>query len=441
MQFTSVSFLFTFLPIFLILYYITDPRFKNGVLLAASAVYYGVAVQWQLMPMLVLLCITLLTYVAGIAIERKPLRWLFPVMMVTLACVMVFFKCVDSGKLFPVGMSFYLFQIAAYLVSVFQGKMGAEKNVIHSGVQVIMFPKVTSGPLCDPVELQKQTASRTVTQKDFHRGLQLLIIGMALKVLIANRIGSLWNQASVIGYESISPAFAWLSLIGYAMKLYFDFFGYSVMAMGIGRMLGFRLPRNFDDPYISKSVSEFYRRWHVSLGLWFRNNIYIPMGGNRKGTLMTIFNLLVVWLFTGLWHGVGGNYLLWAGILAFFIVMERLFLRRWLEKIPVLPHIYTIFVILISWVPFAIGDFGLMKIFLGRLFGVGGAAASSEEFIYWLKEYAGLLIPGVLIMTGIPGKLWYWIEDSWLADVICFVLFWFCVYFIATASQDPFMYF
>jgi alginate O-acetyltransferase complex protein AlgI len=441
MQFTSVSFLFTFLPIFLILYYITDPRFKNGVLLAASAVYYGVAVQWQLMPMLVLLCITLLTYVAGIAIERKPLRWLFPVMMVTLACVMVFFKCVDGGKLFPVGMSFYLFQIAAYLVSVFQGKMGAEKNVIHYGVQVIMFPKVTSGPLCDPVELQKQTASRTVTQKDFHRGLQLLIIGMALKVLIANRIGSLWNQASVIGYESISPAFAWLSLIGYAMKLYFDFFGYSVMAMGIGRMLGFRLPRNFDDPYISKSVSEFYRRWHVSLGLWFRNNIYIPMGGNRKGTLMTIFNLLVVWLFTGLWHGVGGNYLLWAGILAFFIVMERLFLRRWLEKIPVLPHIYTIFVILISWVPFAIGDFGLMKIFLGRLFGVGGAAASAEEFIYWLKEYAGLLIPGVLIMTGIPGKLWYWIEDSWLADVICFVLFWFCVYFIATASQDPFMYF
>ena len=441
MQFTSVSFLFTFLPIFLILYYITDPRFKNGVLLAASAVYYGVAVQWQLMPMLVLLCITLLTYVAGIAIERKPLRWLFPVMMVTLACVMVFFKCVDGGKLFPVGMSFYLFQIAAYLVSVFQGKMGAEKNVVRYGVQVIMFPKVTSGPLCDPAELQKQTASRTVTQKDFHRGLQLLIIGMALKVLIANRIGSLWNQASVIGYESISPAFAWLSLIGYAMKLYFDFFGYSVMAMGIGRMLGFRLPRNFDDPYISKTVSEFYRRWHVSLGLWFRNNIYIPMGGNRKGTLMTIFNLLVVWLFTGLWHGVGGNYLLWAGILAFFIVMERLFLRRWLEKIPVLPHIYTIFVILISWVPFAIGDFGLMKIFLGRLFGVGGAAASSEEFIYWLKEYAGLLIPGVLIMTGIPGKLWYWIEDSWLADVICFVLFWFCVYFIATASQDPFMYF
>ena len=440
MQFTSVSFLFTFLPIFLILYYITDPRFKNGVLLAASAVYYGVAVQWQLMPMLVLLCITLLTYVAGIAIERKPLRWLFPVMMVTLACVMVFFKCVDGGKLFPVGMSFYLFQIAAYLVSVFQGKMGAEKNVVRYGVQVIMFPKVTSGPLCDPAELQKQTASRTVTQKDFHRGLQLLIIGMALKVLIANRIGSLWNQASVIGYESISPAFAWLSLIGYAMKLYFDFFGYSVMAMGIGRMLGFRLPRNFDDPYISKSVSEFYRRWHVSLGLWFRNNIYIPMGGNRKGTLMTIFNLLVVWLFTGLWHGVGGNYLLWAGILAFFVVMERLFLRRWLEKIPVLPHIYTIFVILISWVPFAIGDFGLMKIFLGRLFGVGGAAASSEEFIYWLKEYAGLLIPGVLIMTGIPGKLWYWIEDSWLADVICFVLFWFCVYFIATACHDPLMY-
>lgn len=441
MQFTSISFLFYFLPIFLILYYMADVRFKNAVLLVGSLLYYGLSVDWALMPMAVLLLITLLTYLAGIAIERKPLRWLFPLMIVTLAGVMIFFKCVDGGRLFPVGMSFYLFQVAAYLVSIYQGKLEAEKNFINYGTQVIMFPKVTSGPLCDPVELQKQTHTRTVSMKDFHRGLQLLIIGMALKVLIANRIGSLWNQASVIGYESLSPAFAWLSLTGYAMKLYFDFFGYSVMAMGVGRMLGFQLPRNFDDPYISRSVSEFYRRWHVSLGLWFRNNIYIPMGGNRSGLAMTIFNLLVVWIFTGLWHGVGGNYLLWAGILVFFIILERLFLRKFLDKSHVLSRIYTVFIIMISWVPFAIGDWGQMIIFLGRLFGAGEAVGNPGEFAYWLKEYAALLIPGVLIMTGLPGKLWYWIEDSWLADLICLVLFWFCVYFIATASQDPFMYF
>jgi alginate O-acetyltransferase complex protein AlgI len=441
MQFTSISFLFHFLPIFLILYYIADVRFKNTILLLGSVVYYGLAVEWATMPMVVLLIITLLTYVAGLAIERKPLRWLFPLMLVTLACVMIFFKCVDGGKLFPVGMSFYLFQVTAYLVCIYQGKLEAEKNIISYGAQVMMFPKVTSGPLCDPVSLQQQTRSRTVTAKDFHRGLQLLILGMSMKVLIANRVGSLWNQAAVIGYDSLSTPFAWLSLTGYAMKLYLDFFGYSVMAMGLGRMMGFHLPKNFDDPYTAKSNSDFYRRWHASLGLWFRNNIYIPMGGNRKGELRTILNLLVVWTFTGLWHGVGGNYLLWAGILAFFIILERLFLRKFLDKSRVLSHVYTVLIIMISWVPFAIGDWNLMLIFLGRMFGIGGAAGMTGDFTYWLKDYAELLIPGILIMTGIPGKLWYWIEDSWLADVICFVLFWFCVYFIATAAQDPFAYF
>ena len=441
MQFTSISFLFHFLPIFLILYYIADVRFKNTILLLGSVVYYGLAVEWATMPMVVLLIITLLTYVAGLAIERKPLRWLFPLMLVTLACVMIFFKCVDGGKLFPVGMSFYLFQVTAYLVCIYQGKLEAEKNIISYGAQVMMFPKVTSGPLCDPVSLQQQTRSRTVTAKDFHRGLQLLILGMSMKVLIANRVGSLWNQAAVIGYDSLSTPFAWLSLTGYAMKLYLDFFGYSVMAMGLGRMMGFHLPKNFDDPYTARSISDFYRRWHASLGLWFRNNIYIPMGGNRKGELRTILNLLVVWTFTGLWHGVGGNYLLWAGILAFFIILERLFLRKFLDKSRVLSHIYTVLIIMISWVPFAIGDWNLMLIFLGRMFGIGGASGMTGDFTYWLKDYAKLLIPGVLIMTGLPGKLWYWIEDSWLADVICFVLFWFCVYFIATAAQDPFAYF
>lgn len=441
MQFTSISFLFHFLPIFLALYYIADPRYKNTILLLGSIVYYGIGVQWQALPMAVLFVITLITYVAGIAISRKPLRWLFPFVILTLLCVMVFFKCIDGGALFPAGMSFYLFQTAAYLVSIFQQKQAAETNFIRYSTQTIMFPKVMSGPLMDPVALQNQTRSREATVKDFHKGLLLLIVGMSLKVLIANRIGSLWNQASVIGYESVSTPFAWLSLLGYAMKLYFDFFGYSVMAMGLGRMLGFEIPKNFDDPYISRSVSEFYRRWHVSLGLWFRNNIYIPMGGNRKGMLMTVFNLLVVWLFTGLWHGVGGNYLLWAGILVFFIILERLFLRRLLDKSHVLSRIYTIFVIMISWVPFAIGDWGNMTIFMRRLFGISSAAVNAGEFTYWVKEYAGLLIPGVLIMTGLPGKIWAWIEDTILADLICFVLFWCCVYFIATASQDPFMYF
>lgn len=441
MQFTSISFLFYYLPIFLVLYHMADPRLKNGVLLLGSILYYGLVVQWDLLSMAVLLLVTVFTYLVGLIVSRRNMRWMFPVAMVTLAGVMVFFKCVDDGKLFPVGMSFYLFQAAAYLICVFQNKMQPENRMTDFASQLLMFPKVTSGPLCDPADLQRQCHNRRMTLKDFHRGLQLLILGMALKVLLANRIGSLWNQSAVIGYENLSTPFAWLSLIGYAMKLYFDFFGYSVMAMGLGRMLGFQLPRNFDDPYTSRSVSEFYRRWHVSLGNWFRNCIYIPMGGNRHGLLRTVFNLAVVWLFTGLWHGVGGNYLLWAGVLLFFIILERLFLRKLLDKSHVLSRVYTIFVILISWVPFAIGDNQQMLIFLSRLFGMGQAHADRAEFVYWFKAYAAMLIPGALLMTGLPGKLWYWIEDSFLADLICFVLFWICVYFIATASQDPFTYF
>lgn len=443
MQFTSISFLFHFLPVFLVLYYIVpNIRMKNGVLLLGSIVYYGLAVEWAIMPMLVLFVMTGLTYFAGITIAKKQQWWHFPASIGLLAVVMIFFKCVDGGRLFPVGMSFYLFQMAAYLISVYQGKQRAEQDVISYSTQMLMFPKISSGPICDPILLQNQANRRpAVTGKTFHKGLQLLILGMALKVLIANRIGGLWNQVSVIGYESISTPFAWLSLTGYTMKLYFDFWGYSVMAMGIGRMLGFYLPKNFDAPYTARSISEFYRRWHVSLGLWFRNYIYIPMGGNRKGLGMTIVNLLVVWLFTGLWHGVGGNYLLWAGILVFFIILERLFLRKFLEAHKVFSHVYTVLIILISWVPFAIGDWGQMWTFMGRLFFVGKGSANAGEFAYWLKEYALLLLAGLTAMTGIPGKLWYMIEDSWLADVICFVLFWACVYFIATASQDPFMYF
>ncbi len=441
MQFTSISFLFYFLPVFLCLYYISDARYRNALILLGSAVYYAMVVQWDILSLSVLLGVTVLTFVFGLALERRPLRWLFPLLIGVLASVMIFFKFVDGGALLPTGMSFYLFQAAAYLICVYCGAQGAEKNIVDFGAQLLMFPRVTSGPLCDPAQLAQQTKSRSVTPAKFHSGLQLLILGMSLKVLLANRVGGLWSQASVIGYDAISTPFAWLSLSAYAMKLYFDFFGYSVMAVGLGKMLGFDLPQNFDDPYTARSVSEFYRRWHVTLGLWFRHNIYIPLGGNRKGLGRTVLNLLIVWAFTGLWHGVGGNYMLWACILAFFIILERLFLRKLLEKSHVLSRIYTIFVIMVSWVPFAISDPAQMGIFLGRMFGIGDAVGQAGEFALWFKSFAALLISGAVIMTGLPGKLWKRIRDSWIADVLCLVLFWICVYFIATAAQDPFAYF
>lgn len=441
MQFNSIPFLFLFLPIFLAVYYCAPAKIKNSVLLLSSVLFYGIGIGWKILPIAMILGITLATYFAGRLLEKPNLRIVFWISIVFMLMILAFFKCYAGGKYLPAGMSFYLFQIAAYLICAYRGTLAAEKNIICYGTQILMFPKVLSGPLMNPAELTSQTRTRKMDLVNFHKGLQLLILGLAMKVIVANRIGGLWNQSAVVGYESISPVFAWMSLLAYAMKLYFDFFGYSLMAMGLGRMMGFSLPENFRDPYASKSVSEFYRRWHITLGAWFREYIYIPLGGNRGGMARTIVNLLVVWALTGLWHGIGGNYLLWAGIIVAFIILERVLIGKWLKKSRVLCHFYTVFIILLSWVPFAIGDWGQMTVFFGRLFGLCGQTINPTDYVYWFHEYAVLLIACVVLMTPLPRFVWKKIEDCWLADVICFVLFWVSVFFVATAAQDPFMYF
>lgn len=441
MQYNSISFLFHFLPLFLAVYYIVPIKLKNSVLLLGSVVYYYFAVSSTPWALGMLLGITVAAYVLGRIIGSGRGALAFWPAIIALLGVLIFFKCYDGGKHLPVGLSYYLFQISAYLISVYRGSIRSERNVVRFGSQIMMFPKLLSGPLADPGELMGQTAHRSFSMAEFNAGLQELIVGLALKVMLANRLGGVWAQAVVVGYESISTGFAWLALITYAMKLYFDFHGYSMMACGIARMLGFHLPRNFDSPYASKTVSEFYRRWHITLGMWFRNYVYIPLGGNRKGTGRTILNLLVVWALTGLWHGVGGNYLLWAGILVTFIILERLVLGKFLNKTYVLCHLYTVFVILISWVPFAIGDFGQMTTFMGRLFGLSGQTINAADYVYWLKEYAWLLAAGVILATPLPRKIWERIRGCWLVDLVLFVVFWCCVYLISTSAQDPFAYF
>ena len=441
MQYNSISFIFHFLPIFLAIYYIVPNRCRNIVLLLGSVLYYYFAVSSAPIAIALLVCITFLAYIIGRLINGGKYPFLFIASMVTLLTILIFFKVYDGGKHLPSGLSFYLFQIAAYLCQIFRGKMTAEVNPISFGNQIMMFPKLLSGPLVDPATLQSQSNNREHKLADFHKGLQEFIIGLALKVLLANRVGGIFAQAGVVGYESLSPIFAWLSIISFAMKLYFDFHGYSLMACGLARMLGFHLPRNFDDPYAAKTVSDFYRRWHMTLGAWFREYIYIPLGGNRGGTLRTVLNLLVVWLLTGLWHGVGGNYLLWAGILVACIILERLLIGKFLKKSYVISHIYLVFVILLSWVPFAIGDFDQMRIFYGRLFGMGGSTLNPQDYVYWAKEYMWLLIAGVVLATPIPRKIWEKVRGFWLVDILLLGVFWWCVYMIATSAQDPFAYF
>ena len=440
MQFNSIEFIFGFFPLFFAAYLIFQPGPRNAVLVLGSLIYYGLACGGKLWCVALLAGFTFMTWAMGLTLRRGT-GFLLAIDLLFLAATLTFFKIYEGGRYLPAGMSFYLFQMAAYLIDVYRRKVRPEGNLITYSAQTMMFPKLLSGPLVAPRQLAKEAKTGSPNRARFHDGLQTLILGLGLKVLVVNRMGGLWSQASVMGYESISVAAAWLTLAAYALQLYFDFYGYSLIAIGLGKMLGYELPINFDHPYASKSVSEFYRRWHVTLGAWFRDNLYIPLGGNRKGGFRTILNLAVVWLFTGLWHGVGGNYLLWAGFLFLLIVNERLWMLKRLDRSRVFCHIYVVFVILLSWVPFAIGDWNQMVIFLGRLFGQCGQTLNPRDIIMLLQSYGAVLVPAFLLATPWPAKLWEKVRHSTLADLCLFVLFWVVVYFMATAAQDPFLYF
>ena len=440
MQFNSIEFIFCFLPLFLAVYFAFPGKVRSIPMLAGSLLYYAFASGGNYWWLAVLAVCTVLCYGAGLILDKHRKKCLLAVFLSGLAALLVFFKLYEGGAFLPAGMSFYLFQLAAYLIDVYRGGITPQRDIFHFGSRIAMFPKLLSGPLVKPAALH-QDAAETPDAGSIREGIHLLILGLSLKVILANRLGGLWSQTMVTGYESISAPAAWLALIAYCLQLYFDFYGYSLMAIGIGKMLGFELPKNFDHPYVSKTVSEFYRRWHMTLGLWFREYLYIPLGGSRCGTMRTILNLAVVWLFTGLWHGIGGNYLIWAGFLFLLIVNERLWLGKWLNQSRILCHVYLVFVILLSWVPFAVGDLNEMTVFISRLFGSGTVAQNPQDYLTLGKDYFGLLVAGAILATPLPAKLWKRIRSTAAADILLVGLFWIVIYFISTAAQDPFLYF
>lgn len=435
MELFGISFLFYFLPLFLGVYYITSEKNKPLTILLGSVIFYVLqdGIEWW--QVVLALVITVVTFLIGLGMRKENNRILLPLGLTLLGALLVFFKCFRAGKYLPGGMSFYLFQMAAYLMDIQQGKVMPEKNLISYGAQMLMFPRLLSGPLAVPSQLQAQMAHPKISQIRFRAGLQELVAGLSLKVLLADRLAVIWSQAQVIGFESLSPAFAWMALIAFALRLYFDFYGYSMIAVGLGKLMGFELPRNFNLPYAARSVSDFYRRWHMTLTHWFRQYVYIPLGGNRKGKPRMALNILVVWALTGLWHGVGGNYLLWGVFLGLVMAAEKLWLRDLLQHIGVGANIYTIIVILLSWVPFAIGDMGQLMTFLGSLFGFGEADAGS------LLPYMPLLMTGILFVSPLPERFFHKFRERVWFDCVLFILFWVCIYFVSTTAQDPFMYF
>ena len=456
MVFSSLIFLFRFLPLFFLGYYLAPGRYKNAVLLAASVFFYS----WgEPRFLLVIFASVLVDYFAsrGIAAsgENKARRRFF------LGCSLIFnigallfFKYMDffianinavTGLslpflrlTLPLGISFYTFQTLSYTIDVYRGKVAAEHNFVDFAAFVTMFPQLIAGPIVTYLDIAKELKKRAVTAADAAQGLRLFILGLGKKVLLANNIGLLWEDVSALDPASLSAPLAWLGALAFGLQIYFDFSGYSLMAIGLGRMLGFSFPQNFNYPYLSRSISEFWRRWHMTLGSWFREYVYIPLGGNRKGRGRTLLNLLAVWFLTGFWHGASYNFILWGLMFFTLILLEKNGLGGFLERHRIFSHLYTLFFVAVSWVIFALTDFSAMGAYLGRMFSFCGGA----DWIYPLLNYGVLLLLCVVCSTGLMARAHCWLQKRpGLWNALLVVLLLLSVAYLVDDTFNPFLYF
>lgn len=348
----------------------------------------------------------------------------------------------------PVGISFYTFQAMSYLIDVYWGNVSAQKNLIDFSTYITMFPQLVAGPIVQYGDIAKQLRTRKETLDKFVNGIQWFIIGLAKKVLLANNIGGLWDIIKNSPVEQISVLSSWIGIIAFSFQIYFDFSGYSDMAIGLGKMFGFDFMKNFDYPYISKSITEFWRRWHISLSSWFREYVYIPLGGNRKGKFKWYCNIFIVWFLTGFWHGADWNFILWGLYFAIFLVLEKVFLKQWLEKKPAfIGHLYTIIVVIVGWVFFEFQDMGQGALFIKTMFGLGKNRLIDNASLYYLQSYGLIFTILALASTPILKKWAHKLSEKLsTAKALIFPVLYFGLLFLSTAylvneSYNPFLYF
>ena len=419
MLFSSLSFLYYFLPCVLIIYFLAPKMWKNSVLLLSSLFFYAWGEpKYVLLMLLAILC----GYLFALLIARyrgRRLSRLFLILSVSIsAAILGFFKYADffiqnfnavTGLslpllkiALPIGISFYTFQLISYTVDVYRG-VPAQRSFIDLAAYISLFPQLIAGPIVRYSQIAEQLSSREHSWDKAALGIRRFTLGLGKKVLIANTLGQLCEifRAS----QDMSVLFFWLYAVANMLHIYFDFSGYSDMAIGLGKLFGFDFPENFNYPYISRSVTEFWRRWHISLGSWFRDYVYIPMGGNRVSKPRWLLNILVVWLLTGFWHGAAWNFLVWGLFFAVFLILEKLWLLKPLEKAPVLSRVYVLFTVMLSFIIFSAENMGQALSSLGSLFGAGGLPLLSAEFLYYLKSYALLLLIGVIGATPLPKVL------------------------------------
>lgn len=427
MLFSSTTFLFLFLPITILLYFMMPKKLRNGVLLLVSLIFYG----WGEPRLVILMLISILVgYLTGIMVyhARKQNRaamakaavWIAVVYNVGVLAVYKYtdFFISNINHLFhtdfalwklalPLGISFYSFQMMSYTIDVYRNDAKVQWNPINLAAYLTLFPQLIAGPIVRYQTVADQIEDRTESFDLFSAGVCRFLAGLGKKILLANTIGELFSTLSVLPVSENSIALAWLSSFAYTFQIYFDFSGYSDMAIGLGKMFGFEFLENFEYPYISRSITEFWRRWHISLSSWFRDYVYIPLGGSRQGKAKTIRNIFIVWFLTGFWHGAAWNFIIWGMYFFCLLMIEKLFLLKVLEKVPAwIQHLYTLFFVNLSWVIFSYDTLGSLGNALGNMFGFTRLPLWNEMTGYYYTAYAFILIILVLASTPYP-KLWY----------------------------------
>ena len=484
MVFSSLVFVFLFLVLTLGIYYAVPFKFKNLVILISGFVFYA----WgEPKYVVVMLISTLIDYFAGLTMHKYNnnivvKRIALIVSLVMNLSLLGIFKYSDFifgsindifglslenpflditnnvfGTVFgakpesylplPIGISFFTFQSMSYTIDMYLGKIKVQKNPVSFTAFVNLFPQIVAGPIVRYDDIAAELDNRVINLDLIYEGIVRFITGAGKKVLIANGIGQLWNEAFALMGSEMSVLTAWLGIIGYTLQIYFDFSGYSDMAIGLGKMMGFNFPENFDYPYLSKSISEFWRRWHMTLGAWFRSYVYIPLGGNRCSKWRNVFNLAVVWLLTGIWHGASWNFIIWGCLYGVFIIAEKLFLGKILEKLPTAVRwLYTMFLVVMGWVLFVTPDLPTAFAYMGTMFGSTGILADNNA-LYLLLNYGVMLILGIFASTDAWKIIVEKITDKSptavniitpIAKIAVFVL---CIAYLADATYNPFLYF
>ena len=465
MVFSSVTFLFYFLPAVLALYFIAPKKLKNLVMFLASMCFYAWG-EIRFLP--IMLIQSVIDYFCAKGIDytqSKKLKKLY--MFLDIAAnlgTLIYFKYTNFfvasfatatgldiqtlNIILPIGVSFNTFQAMSYIIDVYRGTTTHEKSYYNYLTYTTLFPQIIAGPIVRYVTVENELDERKITIDNFSRGMRRFIIGLGKKVLIANNVGALWELIQSGGLIQMSVASYWIGIIAYTFQIYFDFSGYSDMAIGLAEVFGLYFDENFDLPYIAKSITEFWRRWHMTLSAWFRDYVYIPLGGNRKGMLIQIRNILIVWALTGFWHGASWNFIMWGLYFGVILIIEKLFLLKLLVKIPkFIQHLYALFFIVIGWVIFYFEDMGRIGEYLKGMFGFGGVPLINNTALYNLISYALIFAIAIICSTSFINKLVKKIDDSdklyvkILGTVFYIVIFLVSVSYLVNSTYNPFLYF